>query len=251
MINFIICDDQPKIRSIVKKQITIAMSKAEQESVHSLEEGYCIREYEDIDNKILQEINRFSGKKVYILDIDLPSGSGIDFARKIRENDDWESIIIFASAHYELSHDTYKKRWMILDFINKHDNFETRLFNTINRVLKIISKPQIFTFTSDKVTYRLPINEIVCIERDTVERKINIITCHQKHTVNAIFSDFTDLLDKRFIYIRRAAVINKNRVRSIDYDKEIITFDCDAAVTGIDYNKKKELKKEMEKHAAQ
>ena len=41
--------------------------------------------------------------RIYILDIETPSRSGIDVAREIR-NKDLESVIIFLTGHDELGH---------------------------------------------------------------------------------------------------------------------------------------------------
>ena len=54
--------------------------------------------------------------KIYLLDIETPSGSGIDIARKIRSKD-VDSVIIFLTVHEELGSTILKNDLMFLSFI--------------------------------------------------------------------------------------------------------------------------------------
>src|SRR5574344_2196453 len=83
-------------------------------------EEFNIHEYKDYNKKLLQDIKNRKNNTIYILDLELPSGDGIDIARYIRhECNDWESIIIVFTAHTALARRMYKEKLQILDFIDK------------------------------------------------------------------------------------------------------------------------------------
>lgn len=48
------------------------------------DQNYKIVEFDRYTNTTLKQIKRIEGKKVFLLDIDVPGKSGLDLARKIR-----------------------------------------------------------------------------------------------------------------------------------------------------------------------
>ena len=94
MINFIICEDKPELLKEYKNQIDKFMMKYDIE--------YKCHTFDCYDNKWKREINKIKGFKIYLLDIKTETGSGIDAARLIREeDDDWVSMIIMISGFQE------------------------------------------------------------------------------------------------------------------------------------------------------
>ena len=71
-------------------------------------------DYTEEFNKIIKTKENF---KIYILDIEMPSKSGIDVARTIRRFD-VNSIIIFLSGHKEFSDDVAFDVLQALTYIN-------------------------------------------------------------------------------------------------------------------------------------
>ena len=118
MINFVIVDDnnmhRKKVSSII---MTIMMNN---------KVSFEIQEFGDFNSTLLNYFKNPKPNSIYILDLELPSGDGIDIARKIRdEYNDWTSPIIILTAHTSLYFQVYKQRLQILDFIGKSDNIET------------------------------------------------------------------------------------------------------------------------------
>ena len=74
--------------------------------------------------------------KVYILDIEAPSGSGIDIARMIRQRD-IDSVIIFLTSHDELGYTILKSQFMCLTFISKYDNYVGNLKSALKKAVKM------------------------------------------------------------------------------------------------------------------
>lgn len=110
MINFVIVDDnnmhRKKVSSII---MTIMMNN---------KVSFEIQEFGDFNSTLLNYFKNPKPNSIYILDLELPSGDGIDIARKIRdEYNDWTSPIIILTAHTSLYFQVYKQRLQILDLL--------------------------------------------------------------------------------------------------------------------------------------
>ena len=108
--NFIICDDNEKIRNHVVQMVDKIMMKNKLD--------YKTYVFDDFNEHFYDVVNEEMANKVYILDIETPSASGIDVARDIREND-IDSIIIFLTGHNELGSELLHDEIMFLTFIPK------------------------------------------------------------------------------------------------------------------------------------
>ena len=98
MINFIICEDEPELLKEYQHQIDKFMMKYDLE--------YKCYTFNRYDKKWDNEIQKIKGFKVYLLDIKTDTGSGINAARKIREEyDDWVSMIIMISGYAEYKYE--------------------------------------------------------------------------------------------------------------------------------------------------
>ena len=93
MINFMICDDDIKYRDLIAKTITSFMMDNDIE--------YKMHLFDDYNSEFIQKIEDKMSAKVYILDIETPTRSGIDIARIIRQRD-LNSVLIFITGHQEL-----------------------------------------------------------------------------------------------------------------------------------------------------
>ena len=77
MVNINICDDNEKDRKNISEIVNkFAVS-------NNIE--YSIQVFSDYDKKFEEKINEKIPSKIYLLDIETPSASGIDIARKMKE----------------------------------------------------------------------------------------------------------------------------------------------------------------------
>ena len=111
-------------------------------------------------NKI---INTPSDLKIYILDLELPDKTGLEIAQDIRKVD-WDSIIIVLTSHDELELKLFKEKLLIFDFISKFDNYEKRLTDSINIVIKNLNRRSTLVFKQDKELYHIKYDNILYIE---------------------------------------------------------------------------------------
>lgn len=216
MVNVIICDDNDKDRNNIKILTKNFMEKKKLE--------YTIYCFDDYNNKFYNICDTKMPFKIYLLDIETPSRSGIDVAREIRKKD-VDCVIIFLTAHEELGNIVLKNDLMFLSFINKFDNYENRLNKSLDKALNLLRTKNTIKFNDRNVLYTININDILYITKDSFERKTIIKTDYAEFKVNRTLSEIISMLDDRFIQTHRACYINSDRKVKIEKAKKIITFD--------------------------
>lgn len=216
MINVIICDDNDNYRNKIVDKVKKFMAKNELEC-----EIHEFNDYAQDFNKIIQK--PMPGK-IYILDIETPTRSGIDIARIIRKID-VNSIIIFLTGHEELGQVILRKDIMFLSFINKFDNCDKRLNNSLKTALEMLDKKQIIKFSDTSATYTINRDTIHYIIKDTMSRKCIVKTDNREYVVGMTLSDFMKLLPNDFVQSHKSCIVNKRRVVKTDPKERIIVFD--------------------------
>ena len=216
MVNVIICDDNNKDRITVKRIVDNYMRKVKKDCK--------IYDFEDYNKKFYELINNRLPFKIYLLDIETPSKSGIDVAREIRQKD-IDSVIIFLTAHEELGNVVLKNDLLFLSFINKFDDFENRLTCALEKSLELLNQKNTIRFQDRNIIYTININDILYITKESFERKTVIMTDYNEFKINKPMHEIIEMLDNRFIQTHRACYINKTRVTKIDKNKKIITFE--------------------------
>ena len=206
MVNFIVCDDnKPICKNIVNIIDNIMMKNKLEYKIHS---------YYDYDKKFMKIINNKMSNKIYILDIETPSASGIDVVRKIREVD-VDSIIIFLTSHDELGYVILKQEFLFLSFICKFDDYENKLKSSIKKALEMIGQKQVLNILDHNSIYTIPLKDILYITRDSVDRKIIVITDYSEFKMNRSLNDIYNELNDDFVFSHRSCIVNKDRICKI------------------------------------
>ena len=208
MIIFIICDDELNYLEFMSDNITKYMMKNELE--------YKIHKFNDYDNKFMSIVEKKMPFKIYILDIETPTKSGIDIARIIR-NKDVDSIIIFLTGHQELSNVVIENEFLFLSFINKFDRCEERFEKALDKALKVLKVRKTIRFRDSGVTYTIALDDILFISKDSVSRKSILKTDYAEFKLSKNLNEVVKLLDENFIQTHRACIVNKKRV--VGYSK--------------------------------
>lgn len=219
MINIIICDDivndANKIERIVKNHFK------------GLEFNTYM--FYDFDKKFFKIVDSNIENKIYLLDIETPSMSGIDVARYIRKSD-YSSVIIFLSGHDDLSRIAAKKNLMILNFINKFDSLDNNLINSLDTALSIVGKKRRIKLENKKITYNLEIDKILYITRDTISRTTLVVCDNDTYKINTNLKNIKEELSDDFIQTHRACIVNKKRIKIINYKNKLIMFDNNSSI---------------------
>ena len=216
MVNVIICDDNDKDRKNILDIVNTFMEKNKIEYQSHIYNDYNKSFYNIIDNKL--------PFKIYLLDIETPSASGIDVARKIR-NRDVNSVIIFLTAHEELGNIVLKNDLMFLSFINKFDNLKLRLTKSLKKSFELLNHKSIIKFTDRNIVYTINMNDILYLTKESFERKTIIKTDYTEFKVSKTLNELVNMLDNRFIQTHRSCYINSDRKVSIDKTRKTILFD--------------------------
>ena len=216
MVNVIICDDNNKDRNNVIQIVENFMIKNKIE--------YKTHVYDDYNKKFMDVIENKMPSKIYLLDIETPSRSGIDIAREIRRKD-VDSVIIFLTVHEELGNIVLKNDLMFLSFINKFDNLNVRLNNSLKKALNLLKHKRIIKFNDRNTIYTLNIEDILYLTKESFERKTVIKTDYAEFKVNNSLTEIINMLDERFIQTHRSCFINNDRKVKIDKTNKIIYFD--------------------------
>lgn len=216
MIEFIICDDNKEIVKKVSNIVDKVMMKNKLQ--------YKKITFPDYDDEFINFIKKNNSLRIYILDIEMPSGSGIDTARIIRDKD-VESVIIFLTGHDELGQTILKKELLFLSFINKFEDSDARLKASIEKGLELLSIKKILRFEDGNTIYTITMKDIIYITKDSYERKSIIKTDNNFYMTRKSLSELLKNLDNRFIRTHRAFIVNMDRVVKYDKNKRILSFD--------------------------
>mgnify|MGYP000416300825 FL=1 len=236
MINFIICEDNKNVRDLHEALISkITMPYDFDYTVHS---------FEKYNNNLKKIINTPSNLKIYILDLELPGKTGLEIAQDIRKVD-WDSIIIVLTSHDELELKLFKEKLLIFDFISKFDNYEKRLTDSINLVIKNLNCRSALVFKQDKEIYHIKYDNILYIFRDNTKNKTKIKAIDKEYYVRDTLTNVAKQLDNRFYQTHRACYVNLNNIKCADFKNDIIYFTNDDSIDYLSRNYKKGLKERL------
>lgn len=216
MINFIVCDDNLKV---VNNVINVIDKFMISNNVH-----YKTYKFFDYDDSFMNLMNSPLNYKIYILDIETPTNSGIDIARKIRSKDK-SSVIIFLTGHDELGLVVLKSCLNFLTFISKFDEYELKLTQALSEAVDLVYAKKSITFLEHGIKYNISINSILYITRDTIERKTVIKTDSSEYKVYMSLEKINELAKGYFTKTHKSCLLNMDRVDKIDSNKNLITFD--------------------------
>ncbi len=215
--NFILYEDEEKYISFHEKIIIKLMGQSKID--------YKIHKIKEFTDATLEYIEKINGKKIYILDVEVPGLNGIDLARKIRKNGDWSSPIIVVTSHEEFKVVGFTGKILMLDFINKNKKLEQELTDALKVALEITSSKPSFNFSYKGDYFSLPYDDIVYFEKSLNDNSSIIVCENREYTVRKTISDLEkELENTNFIKTHRSCIVNANKIIKINYDSGIIYF---------------------------
>lgn len=238
MLNFIICDDNREFAVKIKDLVDKFMMNYDIEYHCTLLDGY--------GKKFKEVVAKDNGFKIYLLDIQTKTGSGLDAARCIREEyDDWVSIIIIVTAYNQYKYDAMSNRLYLLDYINKLDNCEGK----VNDVLQVSMKHydhrhKTFNFEYNHIVRKVEYRHIIYIEKEPESKLCKIETTYGAQYVNKTLSQVANILEKekRFMKVSRSMIVNLDQISEFDTVESKITFKNGESTYLVSRDFKKELK---------
>lgn len=207
--NIAICDDNPamsgKLESIVNECF---LSKSASYSIAVFTSG----------EELLRHLEQREMFQIYILDIELNAVSGLEVARKIRQND-YNAIIIFVTSHKELMQEAFE----VLAFNYIVKPFEE--LNTKRIILKAIDyvnlKKRFFTYKVGKRNYTENLDRILYFE--SKGRKVNINTIDQVIECYGTMKTALEQVElQMFVQVHKSYIINMEYLRTIEGEYVIL-----------------------------
>lgn len=237
MIHFIVGEDNVFIHKQILDIIDKVMFKGAQ--------AYKKEGFYDYDDSFVAKIDEPLSNKIYILDIETPSNTGIEMARKIREKD-IDSIIIFLTAYgRKYTQTILENEFMFFAFLSKKKDYEILLEEKIRKAITLVSKKKAIRFCDCGTIYTILTKDILYVTTDTQERKILIVTDYTTHKVGKSMIEMEELLGEEFMQTHKSCIINKNRINRIDMREGIIYFDTGVQIDLLSRKFKKTVKKEI------
>lgn len=232
MINFIIVDDNRKFLEMIVDVVTKVMMRNKF--------IYKTHSFVEYNESFMKVMNSDLSNKIYIMDIETREASGIDIARKIRKFD-VDSIIIFVTVHNEAGMVLLQDDLMFLTFLSKFDDFENKLYISINKALEYIHHKVSIKFNDRGTIYTIPIGDILYVTKECNSRKSIIKTSYTEYSVNLTLRQIVDLCIDYLVQTHRSCFVNMDRVRVIDKHDNIIEFDNGEKIDLLSSNYKKGL----------
>ena len=201
---------------------------------------FDIKEFSDYEKSLVKYIKNDKNRSIYILDLELPNGDGIEIARMIRDEcNNWISPIIIITAHSSLYYEVYKQRLQVLDFIPKCSNIEKNLNENIDICLRMLNIDSVYRFIYKNIEYSINLMDINYIKRDG--RGIRIITTDNEYFQNISVNNVKQILPSYFVLSTKGILINKKNVTKIDWNDLIVYFKDKSSGYLVSKTHKKEL----------
>lgn len=159
----------------------------------------------------------------FILDIELPSSSGINIAKEIRKHD-LNVPIVFLTNYSEYMEDVFQVQ--TFDYILKPVTRE-KLFPVIKKIIKYLDLDNAyFSFTYKRAEYNLKFAEIVYFEKQ--KRTVIIHTVHQTFQTIMSTPELLQKLNDNFVQVHTSYIVNINFIKEVGADHIILTTDSES-----------------------
>lgn len=218
MINFIVCDDNKEFLKKEKQIIDSFMMKCDVD--------YKIYLFNEYDKKFDDVVIKDMGFKIYLLDIQTKNGSGLDVARKIREEyDDWVSVIIIITAFNEFKYEALGNRLYLLDFINKLNNCYEKIKEDLEIALKHYNqRNKSLKYEYNHILKQVEFRHIIYIEKEPDSKRCIIKTTYGEQAINKTLNETMKLLDNRFIKTSRSLIVNTDFISEYNLKDNKLVF---------------------------
>ena len=233
MVKIVVVEDDKVFQDKVKSVISKIIFKSN--------EDIKVEYYKKLDKNLEKTIDDNSIRKIYIMDIGLENGiSGIQIAKKIREND-WESEIVFITSYDKMFETVYRSVYEVFDFIEKCHNMDERLEEDLNVIFSKNFDNKMFIYSNRFFDLKIYYRSILYIYREKDERKLVIVTENNRFKVGLTIPEMLEKLDGRFKQCHRACIVNRSRVHKYDWNKGTFTLDTKENVDMLSKKYKKEV----------
>lgn len=236
MINIIIYEDNKDMQTLYKKTLNQYFKRKKQD--------FIIHAFDHYSKNLESKFRNISGKKIYIMDIEVPGKSGLDLARNIRNSGDWMSPLIVITSYAHLKNTGFTSKVLMLDFICKREPVEKRLIETLDIIYGIVDDSNNYTFQHNGLIFHVQYDDILYFEKDLNDNNTIIYTKYNSYKTNESIIQIANKLNDNpyFFKSHRSCIINLNNIDYLDYGNNTIIMNG-VSVKLITEQRKKTLKK--------
>lgn len=236
MINIIIYEDNKDMQSLYKKALNCYFNNKMQE--------FKIHIFDHYSKNLETKFRNISGKKIYIMDIEVPGKSGLDLARNIRDSGDWMSPLIVITSYAHLKNTGFTSRVLMLDFICKREPVEKRLIETLEIIYGIVNDFNNYTFQNNGSVFHISYDDVLYFEKDLNDNNTIIYTKYTSYKTNESIIQIANKLkdNLHFFKSHRSCIVNLDNIDYLDYSNNAIIMNG-ISVKLITEQRKKILKK--------
>ena len=244
MINFIIVEDNAFMRDLYIKII--------KKFFYTTKDKYCFHEFSDYNIQTINALKQICGKKIYIINTDLPSKNGFDLVRKIREFDAVDSLIIFIYPKGRKYSIKSLNGTLALSIIEQNEKMMSELYDSIESAYHMAKRYNALTYSYFDEIYRISYDDIYYIEKDT---NTDVMTIYTKDDSYCYYGSIKRMAiklsdDLRFFKSNRSCIVNTFKISNYNMKDNIITFDNGITTKNISEANKKLLREILLKEEA-
>lgn len=197
----------------------------------------------DINDNFKEKVKIINGFKIYILNIDSIKLLGLEYAEYIRsELDDWNSIIILVTKHGEIKNEILGRKLFLFDIIVKNCFYNKVLREDLSHIKKHYeNRDNCLTFESNRIIKKLDFKNIDMITKEKDSKKCLIKSSIGSYYTSETLKNVCKRLDNRFIKINRSCIVNFDKVKEYDINKNKITLKNGTITFDISRDNKKSI----------
>lgn len=218
MISCIIYEDNEKMQTLYRETVEEFFKNKNQEVKFYIYNKY----HPNLENEILN----IEGEKVFILDIEVPGKSGLDLARIIRNNGDWNSPLIIVTSYDYLKNTGFTSKMLMLDFISKKEDVKTRLIESLKIANNIMNIEDSYVFQYNGELYHVEFQNILYFEKDLNDNYTFLYTKDETYKIKESIIQIENCLEENehFFKTHRSCIVNIDNIDYLDIKNNIICF---------------------------
>ncbi len=223
MLHVFVCEDHAAQRQAIVQTIqnTILIEELDMELVLGTGDPYAL----------LEKVKGSQNTGVYFLDIDLNSSmDGMGLAQQIRLFDP-RGVIIFVTAHSELSYMTFQYRVEAMDFVLKDNPAEAKvkirecLLDAIERyALETNKTHKVYTVEVGGRKINIDYDDILFFETSNNVHKIILHGKGRQIEFSSTMKELTGALSGNFVRCHRSFLANKDNIKEVDTKNRTVYF---------------------------
>lgn len=207
----------------------------------SKEDHYETLLFDEFNVDFTKKVEKIKGIKIFLLEIDVPTVSGIDIAKEIRHKGDLVSPIILIS---EKNLNAAKlNNVLYLSLVKKGLHLGEELLSAVKDAYVIATKYSVLSFSIYDELYRLSYDDICYIKKDLNSDSVTIYTNDDSYQNYVSIKSLESKLenDVRFLKIHRSCIVNLFNIAIFDKKNNKIVFKNGSSISLISRSKRKIL----------